>query len=381
VDGYLCIHTDLYCVNHFMNKICCALMLCLSGSLHAQVQLITPTHPDAVLEKLGPRIVKPAASHDLIKSVRQAVRLARESGDPRYLGQAQAMMGEHWSNPQASHELLTLQASIEQSRHEYAQASKTLRLALQRPAASKAQAWLTLATIERVQGHYVDALKACSGITEPLAQLYARACMLETISMQGQWVSAREGFAQLLLEQRLPSQQAWLASLQAENELRAGDKATAIKFFALSLTLENDSYTAIAYADTLLDQAQAQAALDVLKTQANTDSVLIRRARAYKMLGNSEAQAIERELTSRFAVLAQRGGMLGHERERALFEWQVRGNVSAAWAAAQENIKLQRESIDWLVALRSAKAAGHETEHQRLLKSLAQSGLKDSRLQ
>ena len=370
-----------YLRREFMKKIFVSLALMAACSLHAQIQLLTPSSADTVIEKLGPRLVKTPVSGDVIPAVRQAISLARQSSDPRYLGQAQALIGSQWNSPQAPHDLLTLQATIEQSRHEFEQASKTLRLALQRPAPSKAQAWLTLATIERVQGRYAASMKACNSITEPPAQLYARACALETLSMQGQWASAREGLAQLLSEQRLPVQQAWLQSLQAENELRAGDRAAALKYFSISLSLADDGYTALAYADTLLDEGQAQAVLRVLEAQPSSDSVLIRRARAYKLLNNPQAEVLVRELSSRFATLLQRGGMLGHAREQALFEGYVVGDSSAALAAAKENLKLQRESIDWLIAIRSAQAAGQSGEKTRLLRELAETGLKDARLQ
>jgi tetratricopeptide (TPR) repeat protein len=351
----------------------------------AQTRDIAPTSDDVVLEKLGPRLNKSsAASADLIPAVRQAILLARQTADPRYLGQAQSLIGTQWNNPQASHELLTLQATIEQSRHEFANARKTLQTALSKPAASPSQAWLTLATIERVQGNYAAAEKACQSISEPAAQLYARACLLETASLQGQWDAARQGYSQLLREARQPAEQAWLQSLMAENELRAGQKPAALQLFARSLALDADGYTALAFADALLGDQQARSAaqaLAVLQEQPDSDAVLIRRAQAYKILKEPRFAATAADLQQRLVASSQRGDNPGHAREQALHALYVQGDAKAALNFAQTNLALQREPIDWLLAVQSAQQAGNSSEKRKLLEAVAKLGLKDARLQ
>ncbi len=357
-----------------------AFSLCISLSSHAQVKELRPASVDTIIEKLGPRLAKPAAAADLVPAVRQAIQFARQTADPRYLGQAQALIGPLWSHPQASYDIATLQATIEQSRHEFAQAKLTLQIALKQPAPSHAQAWLTLATIERVQGNYAAAEAACKSITTPAALLYAQACLLETQSLQGQWDAARQGFAALQREQRLPGQQAWLQSLMAENEERAGDTAAALKLYAVSLSQENDGYTALAYADALLRNQQAAQAISALQNQPASDSVLIRRAAAFKQLGDPQHQRLADELASRFAASAQRGESAGHAREQALYELLVKNNAQAALNFAQSNLKLQREPLDWLIALQSATQLGKADERAKLLQAAAKTGLKDARL-
>jgi hypothetical protein len=345
--------------------------------------LPTPQDSNTIIEKLGPRLStskSPQTPADLIPAVRQAIVLARQTADPRYLGQAQALIGTQWSQPQAGYELLTLQATIEQSRHEFAQARKTLQTALKQPTPSNAQAWLTLATIERVQANYSAAEAACKHINTPAAQLYASACLLETQSLQGQWNAARQGFATLLREQRLPSQQAWLHSLMAENEERAGQAEVALKHYAISLSLDNDSYTALAYADALLRQKNASLALAALQNQASSDAVLIRRAAAFKQLKDPQFQRIADELSARLTAASQRDENAGHARELALYELLIQGNAQAALSLAHRNLKLQREPVDWLIALESAELLGQMTEKAQLLQAVAKTGLKDARL-
>jgi tetratricopeptide (TPR) repeat protein len=346
----------------------------------AQPRDIAPLGDDTVVEKLPPRLSAPQAPAALIPAVRQAINLSRQTADPRYLGQAQAMIGAQWSNPQAGYELLTLQATIEQSRHEFAQARKTLQIALKQSAPSYAQAWLTLATIERVQGNYAAAETACKSITASATQLYASACLLETQSLQGQWNQARQGFAALLREQRSPSLQAWLQSLMAENEERYGNTAAALKLYATSLSLDNDGYTALAYADALLRNNKAALAISALQNQPSSDSVLIRRAAAFNQLGDPQHRGLANELSLRFAAAAQRGEVAGHAREKALYELHVAGNAQAALNFAQSNLKLQREPLDWLIAIQSADLSKQPLEKTKLLEAAATTGLKDARL-
>lgn len=373
-----------------MKKILIAILgASLSNLAFAQVKELRITNDNAIIEKLGARVPKPANATntaDLVPAVRQAIALARQTADPRYLGQAQAMISTLWSNPAASYDIATLQATIEQSRHEFSQARATLQSALAKPAASHAQAWLTLATIERVQGNYKQAEAACKNIKPTEAQLYAQACVLETQSLQGQWKPAREGFNALLRQQNQPSQQAWLLSLLAENEERAGHSAAALKHYALSLSLDNDGYTAVAYADALLRQNQPAQAIAALQNQPASDAILIRRAHAYKLLKDPQYQRLADELNARFAAAEQRensqrdGGKLGHAREQALHALYVQGQAQAALAFAQSNLKLQREPIDWLIAIESAVQLGQAAEKAKLIAAAAQTGLKDERL-
>lgn len=366
----------------FCNSCLSVLLLVFSVSpVIAQMRDLDLRNNNQILEKLGPRLAKPVASTiDVIPEVQRAIVVARQTADPRYLGQAQSLMGSQWNSQQASHELMALQATIEQSRHEFDNARQTLQKALKKPAPSHAQAWLTLASIERVQGNYTASTNACQSITDSAAQLYLHACLLETSSLLGQWEAARQGYDKLLRQARQSAQQAWLLSLLAENELRSGQKAIALQLFSRSLSLDNDGYTALIFADTLLADQQAGPALAILETQPNSDAVLIRRAYAYKISKDSRFTALDTELRQRFAAAHQRGNNLGHAREQALHALYVLGDAKTALTLAQINLKLQREPIDWWIAVQSAQQSGAVQEKIQLLQAAAKTGLKDVRL-
>jgi hypothetical protein len=69
-----------------------------------------------------------------------------------------------------------------------------------------------------------------------------------------------------------------------------------------------------------------------------------------------------------------------HAREAALAALWLDVNPAKAWPPAEANLNLQKEPLDWWLALQSADAAGKAAELQRLKTQLAASGLKDARL-
>jgi hypothetical protein len=88
---------------------------------------------------------------------------ARASGDLRFLGYAEAVLapGVAESTPTPAPAALVLQATVQQSRHEFAAALRTLDRSLA-VAPGNAQAWLTRATVLRVLGRYSEAQVACT---------------------------------------------------------------------------------------------------------------------------------------------------------------------------------------------------------------------------
>jgi predicted Zn-dependent protease len=313
-------------------------------------------------------------------AARQAITLARETADTRYLGRAQASLARWWNKSDAPVELAVLQATVHQSRHEFAAARTILTQALQREP-GHAQGWLTLATLERVAGNYPSAMTACAQVTRAGAQLYGAACQLETASLQGQHDEARRALAALQRQTLDASTQAWLGSLLAESEERAGRDGAALTVYQASLALAPDGYTALAAADLLLRTGQASAALKLLADQPASDAVLLRRAYALKLQNDRQWQALSNELQARFAALDQRGDdPATHARERALAYLWLDADAAKAWAAAKLNLTLQKEPLDWWLALQSAQRAGQTAELARLRSAVAATGLRDARL-
>jgi hypothetical protein len=353
---------------------------------HGAGRDMTPTGDAQVVQALGPRTPVVAAGtaaatpQAAAQAARQAITQARDTADPRYLGHAQGALAPWWDKPDAPAALAVLQATVQQGRHEFAAARATLEQALKRDPA-QAQGWLTLATLERVAGRYAQALAACRQVASAGAALYAAACTLETTSLQGRHDEARRGLQALALQAPDPSTRAWLASLLAESEERAGRDAAALAAYQASLALAPDGYTALAVADLLLRTGKAAAALKQLDGQPASDAVLLRRARALKALSDPRWQALATELRERFAALDARGDdPATHARERAMAALWLDVDGATALAAARLNLTLQREPLDWWLALRSAELAQQPGELARFKDALAATGLRDVRL-
>jgi predicted Zn-dependent protease len=362
-------------------RLSAALLLGTTVLAHAAGRDLVPTSDAQVIETLPARVRTSANTPEAAAiAARQAISLARQTADTRYLGRAQATLARWWDQPDAPTELAVLQATVLQSRHAFDAARSVLNQALKRDA-NHAQGWLTLATLERVAGNYPAAMAACSQVARAGAVLYASACQLETSSLQGRYDEVRRGLEALRSQTTDAATRGWLLSLQAESEERAGRDALALSGYQASLALAPDGYTALAAADLLLRMGRADAAQKVLTGQPNSDAVLLRRAHAAKMLSTPNWQGMAKELKDRFAALDNRGdNPAAHARELALNHLWLEADGTRALQAAKLNLTLQKEPFDWWLAMASAELAGQPSELERLRQQLAATGLRDARL-
>ena len=73
--------------------------------------------------------------------------------------------------------------------------------------------------------------------------------------------------------------------------------------------------------------------------------------------GDAAWQPLARELQARLDALAARGeGLDAHARERALLALWLQDRPQAAWQAARANLALQKEPLDWWLALARPRA-------------------------
>jgi tetratricopeptide (TPR) repeat protein len=306
---------------------------------------------------------------------------ARQSGDTRYWGRAQSALSPWWDKPDAPPALIVMQATVQQGRHAFAAAHTTLSTALKRDRGN-AQAWLTLASLERLAGRYPQSLQACDEIARTRQIWYAKVCRLETESLQGQTEQTPRDFQNLLNASQSAAQGAWVNSLLAESEERAGNDVSAALAYQNSLQVDPDLYTSLAYSDLLLRTGRPQSALKVLARLPETDAVLIRRAHALRMNGDVRWKSVTVELHERDAALRRRGDDTSlHAREAGLIALWLDDNPSAALQLAKLNIQLQKEPIDWWLALQSAHAAHDKKSILAFQSSIAAIGLKDHRLE
>jgi hypothetical protein len=366
----------------------------LASGLASAATPIQPTRDNDVVEVLqsatrvrfSPLAVvsaAPLATHDVataLQVARRAVQDARQSGDTRYWGRAQAALAPWWNAPTAPVAIAVLQTTVQQGRHEFSAAHKVLLSAVAREPGN-AQAWLTLASLERLSARYDTALRACAAVARAGQPLYAQACTLETESLQGAHAQATRGLRSLLAQATDPEQRSWLLSLLAEAEERAGHDLGADRAYQNSLALSADLYTALAHSDLQLRTGRYQRALQTLQALPDTDAVVLRRAVAMQKLNKPAWTELRATLRERDQALLQRSDDPQlHGRERALVALWLDHDARRALLLARDNLTLQREPLDWWVALQSAQQAGITTAINALQAEIKAVGLHDARL-
>ena len=380
----------------FLRKVLIALALA-NGVAGASAEPIVPTRDDEVIEvlpglatsRLEERRARRALAqrpNDPALAVGIARRLlarAHDDGDPRFAGQALAAISG-WSDAQAPDDVLLLRADLQQYLHEFDASVQSLQRLLARPSGARvAQAWLTLATVRRVQGRYAESDAACRELAQAAAALYAGACTAENAALRGEFDAARTALARLLAAPGLPAAtKAWLLVTQAELEQRAGRTEAADAAFRSSLEQQSDSYARLAYADFLIEQRRPAEALKWLAGESRNDAVLLRLAIAGKLAQSADATRDAAEMRERIAVANLRpDAKLYHGREQAMFALAVEGDPARALALARGNVAHQREPLDLVVFAQAAKAAGDAGALQEARALTAQIGLHDQRIQ
>jgi tetratricopeptide (TPR) repeat protein len=342
-----------------------------------------PTDKNAVVQVLAPRqrVAAVSASPSQVQEdVRALIMQSRQSADPRFLGRAQALLMPWWNRADAPTELAILQATIEQSRHLFDNARKTL-VRVNKAQPRNSQALLTLATIERVTGNYLLAGFYCEQLAVSGASVYALACLEETRSLQGKQL-AGDVFFRLASQQTDRATKAWLLSLAAEHAERVGNDTLAEAHYKASLQIDPDVYTSLAFSDLLLRTGKVPAALLALQALPDSDAVVLRRAHALTILGDYQASMrLQQELRERFEAMRMRAeDSRLHGRELALFALWLEKNPVKALAIAESSLAVQKEPLDWWVYLASARATGDATALAAAKRQFESSGLADRRV-
>lgn len=358
---------------------------------------ITPTRDDEVIEVL-PAAAGSARSEErrqrqqLAKTPRDAglalvvarrdLARAHELGDPRFAGMAMAAIDGWRNDAQAPADVMLMRATLQQYGHEFDAAAATLQRLLARPGAPQPQAWLTLATVRRVQGRYADSDVACREVARAGSALHASACLAENAALRGDVERARVSLDGLLATPRLAAgTRAWLLTTLAELEQRAARPAAADAAFRAALQANPDDYTRLAYADFLIEQRRAAQVPAVLKGQPRSDAVLLRLAIAGAQARAPGAAADIAEMRERIASANERPDAKRlHGREQAMFALWIDGAVDRALELARNNVAQQREPLDLLVFAQAAFRAGQASAREEARRMVDTIGLRDERI-
>ncbi|MDF0645413.1 MAG: hypothetical protein P0111_15390 [Nitrospira sp.] len=322
-----------------------------------------PTDPvEREVRALRNRLAADPRNLDLaVQLAARYIERGRSEGDPRFLGQAQAVLAPWWNEPMPPPAALLLRATISQHGHEFDRALGDLdQVLVAQP--TNAQAWLTKAAILQVQARYDDARRAC----QPLGRLAPRhvilTCLSDIAGLTGQAAQSQELLSGLRNDPRVSVHEGiWIRTVLAEIAARTGDVTTGEQYFSEAVkTGVKDQYLLAAYADFLLDQGRHREVITLLQHETRADGLLLRLALAEQALGAPSAKDRVAMLAARFAAARERGTNV-HVREEARFTLALLRDPHRALQLAQINWQVQREPADARMLLESALAAGdHE---------------------
>lgn len=299
------------------------------------------------------------------RNLAAAIRLAdayvdygRQVGDAHYAGYAEAVIAPWLSSSSPPAEILVIDAEILQYRHEFDAARARLKEALARDG-QNGQAWLTLATLDTVQGDYPSASRGCARAAASAGYAYGAACAAALRANLGQAEQSAR-MLELIAAQSLnaaPAFRAWIAGLSAETAQRLGNWEAAERHYreALSYT-PSDNFLQVAYADLLLDRQRPAEVLKLLGTDNASDTAFLRIALAQAALKSPDSAGDVWIMTARFAALQQRGSDF-FGREQARFALRLQHDPQTALQLALQNWQQQREPADTRVLLEAALAA------------------------
>ena len=286
------------------------------------------------------------------------IEQSRSEGDPRFLGQAQAVLAPWLNHPIPPSSTLLLRAMIRQHAHEFDLALADLDTVLSLQPAN-AQAWLTKASIYQVQGRYEDARRACQPLLRLAGRHIALTCSSDIAGLTGQAIASREMLTGSLERSGISvRERLWILTILAEMAARTGDSKAAETYFldARNLGLK-DYYLLGAYADFLLDQGRAPEVIALLQRETRADGLLLRLTLAEQALHLSTSKDHTAELAARFAAGRERGTRV-HVREEARFTLGLLHDSQTALTLAQTNWAIQKEPWDARLLLESALAVG-----------------------
>jgi tetratricopeptide (TPR) repeat protein len=286
------------------------------------------------------------------------IDFGRQIGDAHYAGYAEAVLAPWLLRPSPPAAVLVEYATILQYRHQFAEARRELKTALNSDP-HNTQAWLTLATVDMVQGDYETASRDCSQVAANGGYILVIACTGNLRSSVGQ---AQQSLSLLTQAddqgQALPAAfRSWLQGLLAETSERLGDWAQAEIHYRKALSLApEDNFLLVAYADFLLDRNRPAEVLTLLSNASQSDTAFLRLALAKAALRSPDLPLYTWIMGARFAALTQRGSDY-FGREQVRFALYLQHDPQAALDMAERNWEVQRAPWDARVFLEAAQAA------------------------
>lgn len=343
-----------------------------------------PVDPEQILERVPQRAAVRVLPQENVEAAtvlaRSYIERSRREGDPRWLGYAEGVLRPWWQQAKPPLSVLLLRATLLQAHHQFDAALLDLDVILgQKP--DDAQAWLTRATILRVQGRYPEAEQSCAQLHGLADDFIAALCASAVRGLFGELAAAVKDLRAIEAAAlaRPPALRAWYWAELSEALERSGELRAAEAIYQAALADTGDDLgLRAAYADFLLDQSRAAEVLRWIPDESRADALRLRRLLAQQALGQTDTR-LRTEIADGFAAARRRDEEL-HLREEARYTLDVLADAPRALVLAQANWAVQHEPWDARLLLATAVAAGQPQAAAPVLTWMKETGYEDARL-
>lgn len=317
-----------------------------------------------------------------IALARHHFAIAQESGDPRHIGYAEAVLSGIAEDDATRTELFVVRAQLAQYLHDFRRSLTLLERALAiEPENPEALAWKI--AVHMVQSDYAAARRACERLTRVVSELLGAGCGAQVDAATGALKPAYARLQRTLAShpEARASLRQWVSVLLADMAQRLGDARAADAHYRAAFAADApDQYLLAAYAEFLIDERRPAEAATLLRGQERSDTLLLQMARAAKALGSTDTPRLAEILRARYAEAALRGSRL-HAQDEARYRLEFLSDPAGALALAQQNwANQQREASDARIFLQAALAAKSPQAARPVLDWLAANRFEDARL-
>ena len=336
------------------------------------------------LRDMNAALAKDRRDVDLAAKVaRLDIAQARERGDPRFLGRAEAALAPWPLDAGTPSPVLLLRATILQSNHDFDASLAALDRVVKADPRS-GQAWLTLAAVHQARAEYPAALRDCGEIAGMVLGLVPAVCTASIMALTGHAPLALRAITLTLAQyqdeaHKNPPVAVWATTAAAETAERLDDPSTEQRYRDALAIDGNDPYLLGAFADWMLDHDRPGEVISLLGDRTRVDPLLLRLALAEQATGSARLAGHVADLAARFEASRLRGDTV-HRREEARFALHLEHETARALDLARADWTVQREPADARILLEAANAAGQPAAADPVRAWLRDNSVEDARL-
>lgn len=315
------------------------LVLCMSCTALRAAPLVELPAPEKVIWRGQPVSVHQSlgagmSSQQAITTLQSLLQASSRSGDPRFLGEAQALLNQLPADVVTS-SILVQRAIVEQRLHEFDAAQLTLdQVLLAEP--DNQQALITAFSVSLSVGDAARAQQHCAEYQRIKEDLAAATCRALLLAQSGRRHDAQELLAHTLSSarfERAGESYVWALSMLAEM-LSQQQPQRAQRMWALAFYLApDDLYVRKSYGDQLLQDGRIEQVLALTEGWEAVEALAVIRTIALQRQNKPEALALIDALDARFEQARERGPLLhSYEYARYLLDVKRRPHDAMLWA-------------------------------------------------